>query len=160
MVFGCRELGRISTYATAAREQGLRIGMAATFGDLLHRGHLDLLEAASELCDTLIVDMGDDAECRRSKGPGRPVIAEGDRVAMVHALACVDHVVLMDSAVRKEAAIAAVLPDIYVRGGEYTPGRFPEAAIMARIGGRCIVHGRPDREHTTAIIARIKGLPR
>ena len=87
--------------------------------DLLHPGHIRLLEMARSLGDVLILALNSDASVSRMKGPGRPFIPESDRVALAESLAAVDAVTLFDEDTPREL-IAAVLPDILVKGADWT----------------------------------------
>jgi len=111
--------------------------------DLLHVGHLRYLQAARNLGDCLVVGINDDAGTTRRKGPARPIVPQDERAELVAGLGCVDYVVIFmqDTA---EAAIEALRPDIYVKGGDYgiTPDEIdagklplPEARVVAEYGG-------------------------
>lgn len=105
------------------RERWRREGKTVVFTngcyDLLHPGHIRLLEQARCLGDALILALNSDASVRRSKGPGRPMIPEADRAALAAALEAVDAVVLFDEETPREL-IAAVLPDILVKGADWS----------------------------------------
>ncbi len=123
--------------------------------DVLHRGHVRYLEQAAELGDLLVVAVNSDDSVRRLKGPDRPVNPVEDRVALLAALACVDHVVVFgeDS---PATLIEAIRPDVYVKGGDYPPEMVPEAPLVRRLGGQVRTLGYvPDRS-TSAIIERIR----
>ena len=87
--------------------------------DLLHPGHIRLLEQARSLGDVLILALNSDASVRRMKGPSRPMISESDRAAMALALAAVDAVTLFDEDTPREL-IAEVLPDVLVKGADWS----------------------------------------
>ncbi|MFI7210732.1 D-glycero-beta-D-manno-heptose 1-phosphate adenylyltransferase [Micromonospora maritima] len=123
--------------------------------DVLHPGHVRYLTQARALGDLLIVAVNSDDSVRRLKGPDRPVNPVEDRIALLAALACVDHVVVFeeDSPAR---LIEAVRPDVYVKGGDYPPEMVPEAPLVRRLGGQVRTLGYvPDRS-TSAIIDRIR----
>lgn len=128
--------------------------------DLLHVGHVRYLQAARALADALIVGLNSDASTAARK-LGRPVVPQAERAELLAALACVDAVVIFD-ALTAEGLVAALHPDIYVKGGDWNrPGgpRPPEASVVERYGGRVVfLPYVPDRS-TTAIIARIRALP-
>lgn len=86
--------------------------------DLLHPGHVRLLERARSLGDMLILALNTDASVARLKGPSRPLIAEQERARMASALAAVDAVAFFDEDTPREL-IAAVLPDILVKGADW-----------------------------------------
>lgn len=87
--------------------------------DLLHPGHIRLLEQARSLGDALILALNTDASVARMKGPSRPLLPESDRVAMALAIEAVDAVTLFDEDTPREL-IAAVLPDILVKGADWS----------------------------------------
>ena len=87
--------------------------------DLLHPGHIKTLEAARSMGDVLILALNSDAGTRRMKGPSRPIIAENDRVELALALEAVDAVTLFDEETPR-ALIAAVLPDVLVKGADWS----------------------------------------
>jgi D-beta-D-heptose 7-phosphate kinase / D-beta-D-heptose 1-phosphate adenosyltransferase len=137
------------------RERGDRIVFTNGCFDVLHRGHVAYLTQARELGDVLIVAVNSDASVRRLKGPHRPVNHVEDRVAVLAALSCVDHVVVFDED-SPAALIEAVRPDVYVKGGDYQPELVPEAPLVRRLHGEVRTLGYvPDRS-TSAIIDRIR----
>ncbi len=87
--------------------------------DLLHPGHIRLLESARSLGDVLILGLNTDAEVRRSKGPSRPIIDQDSRAALACSLAAVDAVIFFDEETPREL-IGAILPDILVKGADWT----------------------------------------
>ncbi len=87
--------------------------------DLLHPGHIRLLEQARSLGDVLILALNTDSSVRRFKGPSRPILSQDDRVAAVAALQAVDAVALFDEDTPREL-IAALLPDILVKGADWS----------------------------------------
>ena len=116
------------------REQGGTIVATGGCFDLLHPGHVRTLEAARALCDCLVVCLNSDASVRRLKGPGRPVVGEEDRAAVLRALRCVDEVVIFDE--DTPTLLKHLRPDVWVKGGDYAPEDLPEAEVIARWGGR------------------------
>ena len=101
------------------REQGLSVVFTNGCFDLLHRGHIRILEQARSLGDILILGLNSDAGVRRGKGPSRPVLPELERAEMAAWLEAVDAVVLFDEDTPREL-IAAVLPDILVKGADWS----------------------------------------
>ncbi len=87
--------------------------------DLLHPGHVRLLEQARSLGDVLILALNSDASVRRSKGPSRPVLDENERTAVAMGLAAVDAVTLFDEDTPREL-IAEILPDVLVKGADWS----------------------------------------
>jgi D-beta-D-heptose 7-phosphate kinase/D-beta-D-heptose 1-phosphate adenosyltransferase len=87
--------------------------------DILHPGHIRLLEQARALGDVLILALNTDSSVRRLKGPSRPLLAESERARLVLRLAAVDAVTFFDEDTPREL-IAAVLPDVLVKGADWT----------------------------------------
>jgi D-beta-D-heptose 7-phosphate kinase/D-beta-D-heptose 1-phosphate adenosyltransferase len=126
--------------------------------DVLHPGHVRYLQQARALGDLLVVAVNSDGSVRRLKGPDRPVNPVEDRVTLLAALACVDHVVVFEED-SPAALIESVRPDVYVKGGDYPPEMVPEAPLVRRLGGQVRTLGYvPDRS-TSAIIDRIRSQP-
>jgi D-beta-D-heptose 7-phosphate kinase/D-beta-D-heptose 1-phosphate adenosyltransferase len=137
------------------RAAGRRIVFTNGCFDVLHRGHVRYLEEARELGDLLIVAVNSDDSVRRLKGPDRPVNPVEDRVAVLAALSCVDHVVVFEED-SPAHLIQALRPETYVKGGDYPPEMVPEAPLVRRLGGDVHTLGYvPDRS-TSAIIDRIR----
>ena len=137
------------------RGAGRRIVFTNGCFDVLHRGHVASLNQAKQLGDVLIVAVNDDASVRRLKGDARPVNPAVDRVAVLAALSCVDHVVVFteDTPAR---LIRLVRPDYYAKGGDYTPEMLPETPLVRSLGGQVhILDYLPDRS-TTRIVDRIR----
>ena len=103
--------------------------------DILHAGHVRYLQAAKELGDCLVVGLNSDESVRSLKGIQRPINKEEDRAEVLSALSAVDYVVVFADPTA-EGLVAELQPDIYVKGGDYSLDRLPEAAIVAAYGGR------------------------
>jgi D-beta-D-heptose 7-phosphate kinase/D-beta-D-heptose 1-phosphate adenosyltransferase len=147
-----QELGR---RAEAYRAQGRRIVFTNGCFDILHRGHVTYLDRAKGLGDVLIVAVNTDASVRRLKGPGRPLNGLDDRLLVLEALSCVDHVISFDSDT-PEQLIEAVRPDVFVKGGDYTRASLPEADLVERLGGSVQILPLVDDRSTTGIIDRAR----
>ena len=106
--------------------------------DLLHAGHVATLEAARRLGDCLVVCLNSDASVRRLKGAGRPLVPERDRVRVLAALGVVDAVTVFDETT-PHAVLAALRPDVWVKGGDYAAPGLPEAELLAGWGGQVVV---------------------
>jgi rfaE bifunctional protein nucleotidyltransferase chain/domain/rfaE bifunctional protein kinase chain/domain len=119
--------------------------------DLLHPGHVHTLQAARALGDCLVVCLNSDASVRRLKGPSRPVQGQDDRAAVLAALGCVDAVVVFDEDTPAEV-LRTFEPDIWVKGGDYAVADLPEAAVLARWGGRAVVLPFVEGRSTTRLI--------
>jgi D-beta-D-heptose 7-phosphate kinase / D-beta-D-heptose 1-phosphate adenosyltransferase len=106
--------------------------------DLLHAGHVRMLEAARALGDCLIVCLNSDASVRRLKGADRPLVREHDRAAVLEALASVDAVAIFDED-DPRTILTALRPDLWVKGGDYAVADLPEAELLAQWGGRAVI---------------------
>ena len=93
--------------------------------DILHVGHVRYLEGARKLGDVLVVAINSDASVKRLKGPDRPILTENERVALVSALRCVDHVVVFDEP-DVTRILQALRPAIHAKGTDYTEASVPE----------------------------------
>jgi rfaE bifunctional protein nucleotidyltransferase chain/domain/rfaE bifunctional protein kinase chain/domain len=103
--------------------------------DVLHAGHLALLERARSLGDCLVVLLNSDASVRRLKGPNRPVHAVADRARLLEGLACVDAVAVFEDD-DPVATLARLRPHVWVKGGDYREQDRPEARTVRALGGR------------------------
>jgi D-beta-D-heptose 7-phosphate kinase/D-beta-D-heptose 1-phosphate adenosyltransferase len=137
-----------------ARAEGLRIVFTNGVFDLLHEGHVDLLRRARALGDLLVVAINDDESSRRLKGEGRPINDAQERRAMLAALDCVDHVVVFEG-LTASAVLAAVRPDVYVKGDDHDLEQLPEAAAAREVGARLVSVPRARRVSTSQIIDRV-----
>jgi rfaE bifunctional protein nucleotidyltransferase chain/domain len=126
--------------------------------DLLHVGHLDYLEKARKLGDALIVGINGDSASETLKGTGRPIVAAADRARLIAALACVDAAIIF-YALTADGLIAALRPEIYVKGGDYHDKPLPERPTVEDYGGRVELIDLLPGYSTTALISRIKNLP-
>ncbi|CAL9627233.1 D-glycero-beta-D-manno-heptose 1-phosphate adenylyltransferase [Streptomyces sp. enrichment culture] len=121
--------------------------------DLLHAGHVGLLQAARRIGDCLIVCVNSDASVRRRKGKGRPVNPLADRVRVLLALGCVDAVAVFDEDT-PERLLTDLRPDIWVKGGDYTGADLPEAALLEEWGGQAVLLPYLDGRSSTALMTR------
>lgn len=144
-----------------ARAEGQRIVLTNGVFDLLHTGHVRYLQEARALGDLLVVALNDDQSVRRLKGPARPLVALEDRAVVVSALECVDLVVSFSDDTA-ETVVARLQPDVYVKGGDYSPkaqpgqkGYLPEAPIVQRYGGQVVVLCYLPGHSTTDLIRRL-----
>jgi rfaE bifunctional protein nucleotidyltransferase chain/domain len=127
--------------------------------DLVHPGHVTLLEAARREGDALVVGINTDASVRRlGKGPERPIIPEGARARVVAAFEAVDCVVLFDEDTPFEL-IQALEPDVLVKGADYTRATTVGADIVEARGGRVKHIELADGYSTTAIVERLRATP-
>jgi len=127
--------------------------------DILHLGHVTYLEAARQFGDALLVGINGDAAVRELKGPGRPVNSEGDRAAVLAALESVGAVCIFPEKTMTRF-LAAARPDIYVKGGDYTPDTLnpDERRAVEAAGGRIKIIPFVPGKSTTALLEKISRL--
>jgi len=124
--------------------------------DLLHRGHVAYLEAARALGASLAVAVNSDASVKRlGKGEDRPLNALDDRMAVLAGLESVDLVVPFDDDTPRDLIVAA-MPDVLVKGGDYTAQTTAGAAEVIANGGRFVAIPFEFERSTTALLDRIK----
>lgn len=135
-----------------AEWRGQRIGFTNGCFDLLHPGHVKLLEHARASCDRLIVGVNSDDSVRRLKGIGRPVQSERDRAEVLAALDSVDLVVIFRDDTPVEL-IEYIKPDVLVKGGDYQPN---EIVGREHAGTVIIIDREPGSPSTTAVVERVR----
>ena len=125
--------------------------------DVLHRGHVTCLEQARALGAALVVAINSDDSVRRlGKGDNRPLNTLSDRMAVVAALAAVDLVVPFDEDTPRDL-IVACLPDLLVKGGDYSAATTAGAAEVIAAGGRFVAIPFATAHSTSELVARIRG---
>jgi D-beta-D-heptose 7-phosphate kinase/D-beta-D-heptose 1-phosphate adenosyltransferase len=135
------------------KRQGKTVVLSNGCYDILHPGHVRLLERARSLGDVLILALNSDAGVGRLKGPGRPVVGERDRCALAAALAAVDAVVVFGEDTPREL-VAAVLPDILVKGADWAHWVAGREEVEAA-GGRVVTLSLEPGYSTTAIVEEL-----
>jgi D-beta-D-heptose 7-phosphate kinase / D-beta-D-heptose 1-phosphate adenosyltransferase len=150
-------LSRIELQARSRqwRERGQRIVFTNGCFDLLHPGHLSLLSYAKSLGDILVLAINSDAAVRRLKGPSRPVVSQGDRAAMLSALACVDAVTIFDEDTPLEA-VRSVQPQVLVKGQDYQLNEVIGREFVEAAGGRVVLAPLLASYSTTSLLARAR----
>ncbi|HEV3140730.1 MAG TPA: D-glycero-beta-D-manno-heptose 1-phosphate adenylyltransferase [Vicinamibacterales bacterium] len=126
--------------------------------DLLHPGHLRYLQHARSLGDALVVGINSDRSVRSNKGPDRPITPESERVEILEALRCVDATVVFDEDTPHDL-IAALQPDILVKGSDWAEDAIVGRDIVEARGGRVVRATTEPGYSTTGIIGKIKALP-
>ncbi len=140
------------------RELGEKLVFTNGHFDLLHVGHLDYLEKARALGDTLIIGLNGDDSTTRLKGVGRPLIPALERARLLAALQPVGGVIIFE-ADTADSLIRALQPEIYVKGGDYADKTLPERPTVEAYGGKvALIDYLPDHS-TSALIRAIKALP-
>lgn len=146
---------RLAARAELYRHQGRRIVFTNGCFDILHRGHVTYLSRAKALGDVLFVGINSDESVRRLKGIDRPINALEDRVGVLSALSCVDHIVSFDDDTASEL-IECIRPDVFAKGGDYVGKELPEAPLVEKLGGRVVLLPYLDASSTTRTIDRIR----
>jgi len=137
-----------------ARAEGKRIGFTNGCFDILHHGHVQLLEAAAKECDLLVVGVNSDASVRRLKGTPRPFVPAHERQAVLAGLAAVGLVCEFAEDTPLEL-IKAVEPDVLVKGADYAADDVVGADVVKARGGRVITPLFVRDASTTNIVDRI-----
>lgn len=139
----------------AWRVSGRTIAFTNGCFDILHEGHIYSLNQAAAEADVLIIGVNSDASVKRLKGPERPVNSEISRSIVLSNLAVVDAVVIFEEDTPLQL-IQAILPDVIVKGGDYTVEQIVGAKEVMQNGGRVVINELVDGFSTTGIIAHIK----
>lgn len=137
------------------KRNGRRIVFTNGCFDLLHPGHLSLLEQARALGDALIVGVNSDASVRQNKGAGRPIVPEQERAEILAALECVDSVVIFDEPTPREV-IRRLLPDVLVKGGDWPSDQIVGREEVEAAGGRVVLVPVVTGYSTTGILRTIR----
>lgn len=152
-------LKQVKQSAAQLRSAGKKIVTVNGSFDLLHAGHLDMLEEAKQQGDVLIVGINSDASIKEKKGAARPIIGQAERAAMLAALACVDYVVIIDAPYDKVPSrlIEVVKPDIHANGAEYgQPATWVEWPAMQAVGAQGHAVARRPGLATSELLQKIK----
>jgi D-beta-D-heptose 7-phosphate kinase/D-beta-D-heptose 1-phosphate adenosyltransferase len=150
---------KVMNRAEATRwRQGVAGPVVFTNGvfDLLHPGHVDVLDGARREGAALVVGINSDASVRRLKGPTRPVRSAEERSFVLAALEAVDAVVIFDEDTPLDL-VQAIEPDVIVKGGDYAPETIVGADLVRARGGRVIVVPLQAGQSTTSIIEKLRG---
>lgn len=137
------------------RREGLRVGFTNGCFDILHAGHVSLLQSARAASDRLVVGLNDDASVRRLKGESRPVNGEHDRAFMLSALAAVDLVVLFSQDTPLEL-ITLLAPDVLVKGADYTVETVVGSDVVIGRGGKVVLVDLLAGRSTTGTIEKMR----
>jgi D-beta-D-heptose 7-phosphate kinase/D-beta-D-heptose 1-phosphate adenosyltransferase len=136
------------------RDAGLKVGFANGCFDILHPGHINLVTFAKSHCDRLILAVNSDASVCRLKGSGRPVNHVDDRVAVLEALQATDALTVFEEDTPLNL-IQELMPDVLVKGGDYTESEVVGADLVKRRGGLVLLCPLVPGKSTTTLIKRI-----
>ena len=144
------------SFAADVRVRGGGVVFTNGVFDLLHPGHVRYLQEARRLGAALIVGINSDRSVRGNKGPERPITSERERAEILLSLGCVDAVVIFDEPT-PHAIIAAVQPDVLVKGADWGPDHIVGRDIVEARGGRVVRMALAPGFSTTTIIEKIRG---
>ena len=148
-------LGALAAERAGWRAAGQSVVLTNGCFDLLHAGHVALLEAARRQGDRLVVALNSDSSVRRLKGEGRPILPQAERAELLLALEPVDRVVVYDEDTPLEV-VRALLPDVLVKGADWSHGAIVGRAEVEAAGGRVVrVELVPGRS-TSSLVERIR----
>jgi len=148
------QLGRI---VKRLKREGYRVGLINGVFDLIHAGHIDIIERAKRVCDYLIVAINSDSSTRRLKGKGRPVLKEEERIKIISALSDVDFVTVFDEDTA-DKTLEIIKPDFHIKGIEYKGKTLPESKTDKKYNIKVILLGSKKLNSTTDIIKKIKSI--
>lgn len=136
------------------RREGKQLVFTNGCFDLLHPGHVRYLDQARALGDALVVALNSDQSVRALKGEGRPILSQRERAEVIAALAAVDYVTIFDEETPREL-IAVLLPDILVKGGDWSVQHIVGREEVEAAGGKVLSLPYVEGSSTTDIIERI-----
>ena len=139
----------------AWRAGGRRVVLSNGCFDILHPGHVALLEAARREGDRLVVAINSDASVARLKGEGRPLVPEAERAEALRALESVDAVVIYDEET-PIGVVRALAPDVLVKGADWAEDQIVGRAEVEEGGGRVVRVALVPGRSTSALVARIR----
>lgn len=151
-----RVLDRDRLLAAYGRPRSRRVVFTNGCFDILHRGHVEYLYGARALGDALVVGVNTDDSVRRLKGAGRPVVPLEDRMYVLAGLACVDAVTPFAEDTPRDL-IAALRPDVLVKGGDYAADEVVGAPEVREAGGEVVILPFIEGRSTTAILQQLSG---
>lgn len=144
-------------WADRARTAGKKVVITNGVFDLLHPGHVRYLRAARAQGGVLLVALNSDRSVSAIKGPTRPLTPEAERAEVLDALACVDAVVIFDEDTPAEI-IAAVQPDVLVKGADWAPDRIVGRELVEARGGKVVLMPVEQGWSTTSIVEKVQAL--
>ena len=150
-----KSLEEIKAIVVGARNNRKRVVFTNGCFDLLHRGHVHILREARACGDVLVVGINSDKSVKQIKGPARPVLPESDRCELLGAMEMVDFVILFNEPDPYDL-IAAIQPDVLVKGGDWNSEKIIGADLVEEGGGRVVVVPYIKGFSTTEIIERIR----
>lgn len=150
-----RTLEELKKIIQEKQENGKTVVFANGCFDLLHVGHVRYLKAARALGDILVLGLNGDQSVRVLKGEGRPLMNEQERLELVAAFECVDHVIIFDD-LTADRILTELKPDIHAKGTDYTEETVPERRTVLSYGGRVAIVGDPKDRSSREYIRRLQ----
>lgn len=148
-------LSELMARRSAWRQEGLRVVLTNGCFDILHTGHVALLESARAHGDLLIVALNSDRSVAALKGEGRPVVPEAERAEALLALEAVDRVVLYEEMTPFEV-VRQLLPDVLVKGADWAEDAIVGREVVEGAGGRVVRVGLLPGRSTSGLIERLR----
>lgn len=136
------------------RSEDKRIVFTNGCFDIIHPGHIKLLREARAQGDCLILGLNTDASIKHIKDPRRPILTQEERVDVLSAIDCIDYIALFDEPTPLEL-IKIIVPDVLVKGGDWTPETVVGAEIVTANGGKVVIVDLKNGFSTTNLIQRI-----
>lgn len=147
----------VSELSRRYKEEGKTISLTCGCFDLIHAGHVYSLARAASFGDILIVALNSDSSLTRLKGPGRPIMPENDRAAILCGMSMVDHVVIFDED-HPFKLVEMVMPDVVVKGKDHKPEDLVKKMSIDKVianGGRLELIDLMNGRSTTNIVGKI-----
>lgn len=146
---------KLAAIIESEKKSGKKVVTTNGVYDFLHAGHLEYLEQARALGDSLVVILNSDASVKRIKGPTRPINEEHDRALILAGLRCVDYVTFFDED-DPSLILDKLKPSIHAKGGDYDPEKMPETKIIRKNGGEVKILALKMGYSNTKQFAKIK----
>jgi glycerol-3-phosphate cytidylyltransferase len=151
------ERNQLGDVMAKLRQENKRIVTSNGCFDILHVGHISVLNSAKALGDILLVGINSDASVKRLKGADRPLVTEDDRAAVIANLASVDYVTIFDEDTPVEF-LKIVKPNIHIKGGDHDLKKLAEVPVVEFLGGQVKLVPIIAGKSTTSLIEKIKTL--
>lgn len=146
-------LDQLKKILQTKRQEGKRIVLANGGFDLIHVGHIRYLKDAKKKGDILIVALNSDSSVRKLKGPGRPILAEDERIEIISSFYFVDYVIIFNEET-VNTIIQRLKPDVHAKGSDYTKETVPERDTVHKYGGKIAITGGP-KVHSSSDLFRL-----
>ncbi len=137
------------------RKLGLRVVFTNGCFDLIHRGHVEMLVEARSFGDALIVGLNSDEGVRALKGQNRPLFSQEDRAVLLSAFECISYICIFDEK-SVESLVCALIPDVLVKGGDYSEQDVIGREVVMSNGGRVEIMSLWPDTSTTQLIEKIE----